>query len=66
MQKVSKPQFPCKIFFYTRLNHQKAAFNDIVKLAKKRIALLRSIETLEDVRLMDMTPSDDELSHFAC
>ncbi|KRH92948.1 Eukaryotic-type DNA primase, large subunit, partial [Pseudoloma neurophilia] len=37
-----------------------------VKLAKKRIALLRSIETLEDVRLMDMTPSDDELSHFAC
>lgn len=67
MQKVHKEEIlPGKIFFYMNLHQNKIAFNELTRLAKKRIALLKSIETLKDARIMDMDPIDDEISHFAC
>lgn len=66
MQKIHKNEFPNKIFFYTTLHQNNVTFNDLIRLAKKRISSLKSIETLKDARIMDMNLTDDELSHFAC
>lgn len=66
MQSLRKDEFPCKIFFYTQLRKEKIAFNDLMRLAKKRIALLRSFETIKDHRIFDMESYEDEISHFAC
>lgn len=66
MQRLHKEEFPCKIFFYTKLHKERIAFNDLIRLAKKRIGLLKSFETIKDHRIMDVEGLNDEISHFAC
>lgn len=67
MQKIHKENVPtCKISFYTVLSIEKAQLNDLIKLAKRRLTIYRSLESLKDIRIIDLDAKDDELSHFAC
>lgn len=66
MQKIQKDEFPCRVSFYTELHTPTVSYPDLIKLTKKRLSILKSIETINDHRIMDLAPKEDELSHFLC
>lgn len=66
MQKIKKEKIPCRISFYTELRTENVSFTDLIKLTRKRISILKSLETVRDSRIMDLEFEDDILSHFLC
>ncbi|ELQ76372.1 Eukaryotic-type DNA primase, large subunit, partial [Trachipleistophora hominis] len=66
MQKIQKDEFPCRVSFYTELHASTVDYPELIKLTKKRLSILKSIETINDHRIMDLSPNEDELSHFLC
>lgn len=66
MQKIKKEKFPCRVSFYTDLQYSSVEYPELIKLTKTRFSILKLIESLNDPRVMDLSPAEDELSHFLC